>query len=403
MTPQTKTQAPAAATKTAETKTDPKELSDFEKLLLQDAKTRIEYKPFQSNTTIAISAKMVRDYIAVPAKGQDGKEIWPDDRQCVKFILLCLARQLNPYEGDAFMLPFWNKNLSKHEWSLITAHNALLKRAEVHPHFDGKRSGIIVDPPIPCLPCKGNGIIEGTDKLCPRCQGVGSFDEVEGDYLPKDKTLLGGWCKVFYQDKKNPEYQRLKLSTYSKPWGNWSFDGAGMICKCAEAASLRSAFPNTMGGMYLREEMGIRDEGEIPSDPVFSRPIFTKTAVSKTPEPENGQGGVAGQGVGQAQTSEPGQNTPSNAPEGSQGQTTQTNTGKMLEQAGKFAELRKLCKADKIKETELVGFLIEIGSAEPGTESLETLALENESVLEMVTKQWADVSQRILAARNVPE
>lgn len=386
--------ATPAATKTAEAPSKT-ELSEFEKLLLQDSKTRIEYKPFQSDKPISISAKMVRDYIAVPARGADGKEIWPDDRQCVKFILLCLARQLNPYEGDAFMLPFFNKNLQKHEWSLITAHNALLKRAEIHPHYDGKRSGIIIDPPIPCLPCKGYGIIEGTEKLCPRCNGNGSLDEIEGDYLPPGKTLMGGWCKVYFSNKKNPEYQRLKLSTHSKTYGNWSFDGAGMICKCSEAASLRAAFPNTMGGMYLREEMGIRDEGTAPAaDPVFSRPLFgSKTPVSKMPEPENGTSGEQPQGAGQAAT--PPVVTP---PE-----PTQTQTAKDLEAATKFAEVRKLCKRDKVKESELLGFLIDIGSADVGTDTLETLALQNETVLGMVQEQWADVSGRIIAARNIPE
>jgi hypothetical protein len=147
--------------------------------------------------------------------------------------------------------------------------------------------------------------------------------------------------------------------------------------------------PELTMGLQTIEELQDTTVEETYSRPIFSKPVSTPQEPAKpaTVTPESAPGTIL--------TPQSGPDTPSNAPT--------TNTGKMLEQAGKFAELRKLCKADKIKETELVGFLIEIGSAEPGTESLETLALENESVLEMVTKQWGDVSQRILAARNVPE
>lgn len=131
----------------------------------------------------------------------------------------------------------------------------------------------------------------------------------------------------------------------------------------------------------IRDVINADDDTPAPFNPTpkFSRPLFGAPAALQDAEPTPpGNGGTAEPPAG-------------------------TSTGKLLEEATQFSELRKRCKADKIKETELLGFLIEIGSAEPGTESLETLALENEAVLRMVTDQWADVSQRILAARNVPE
>jgi hypothetical protein len=60
---------------------------------------------------------------------------------------------------------------------------------------------------------------------------------------------------VLFKTRSTPVYKRLKLSTFNKGFGRWNVDPAGMIVKCAEADGLRSAFPNSLGGMYLEDEM----------------------------------------------------------------------------------------------------------------------------------------------------
>lgn len=357
-----------AATTATETKT----ASEFERLLAMDAKG-VEFAPFATQETIRLSVPMVQAYIATPSK--DGHV--PNPRQCTRFIMLCKARRLNPFEGDAFMVPFWDPATNQHEWSLITSHNALLKRGEMHPDYNGKKSGVIFAPAIVCGACNGVGVIE--HKLCPMCSGRGELDEIEGDYLPElfrgqKVSLVGGWCRVFYQGKTNPEYQRLKLATYAKTFGVWKFDAPGMICKCAEAAALRSAFPNTLGGMYLREEMG----NELLESPQTPRPIFmpepAKTA-QETPEPVSVQ---------------PLAPQPQPTPIGAQAEPVPT--AKM----NHVKAVRNLCRADKIKEGDLLAFLTEIGSVGPGSETLEQLALTAENILPMVADQWADIAKRIV-------
>lgn len=228
----------------------------------------MEFIPFGTQAKIKLSVHIVKTLVAVP--GDKGE--LPDDRQCMRFMMLCRARQADPFQGDAFMIPFWSSRKNAYEWALVIAHQAFLKRAEVHPDYNGKESGIIVNPQA-CKVCNETGMVD--DNLCPKCKGQTYWDEIEGDFMPDGMELLGGWCKVYYKTKSKVEYQRLRLSTYRKNTPQWKDDAPGMICKCAEAASLRSAFPNTIGGLYLRDEM---HEGA-----GFSSPVFEATTVETGP------------------------------------------------------------------------------------------------------------------------
>lgn len=187
----------------------------------------VEYLAFQSTEKIKLSVQIIRQFIAVPFYNKEKKEYeYPSDEQCVKFMLLNRARQLNPFEADSFMIPFWDSKSNGPQWSLITAHNAFLKRAEVHPQYEGMESGVLIE-------------VEGEVR------------ELQGDFVPdtldgEKVKLVGGWAKVFRKDRKTPMYKRAKLSTWQKNFGHWLTDPAGQIVKIAEADSLRSSFPNTL-------------------------------------------------------------------------------------------------------------------------------------------------------------
>lgn len=231
--------------------------SEFEMLLEKDVKTQVWFEPYGSNDEIKLSVPLIRRYIAVPARDRETRqEIQPSDEQCVKFLMLCKARKLNPFEGDAFMIPFWDKSLNAHNWSLITAHSAFLKRAELHKAYDGMESGVIVQ-----------------DK-------DGNVIERKGDFRLDTDKLLGGWAIVFHKDKTHPKISKVRLSTYVKPFGVWTQDPEGMICKVAEAQGLRDSFPTMIGGMFLREEMGA-DDNHAPA-PEVKRPAM----LDSMPQPD---------------------------------------------------------------------------------------------------------------------
>lgn len=199
---------------------------------------QVQYLAFGTESKkIEITLGMVRKYIAAPAYARDTKEqIQISDTESIQFMMLLQARRLDPWDGDAYAVPFWDSKAGCHKWALITAHHAFLKRAEFSPHFDGMESGVIVEVD-------------------------GEYKELPGDFVPDtldgSKTkLAGAWAKVVRKDRSIPTYRRAKLSTFQKDFGNWVKDPAGMIVKCAEADALRSAFPSACGGLYIREEMG---------------------------------------------------------------------------------------------------------------------------------------------------
>ena len=204
----------------------------------------IEYKPFLSETAIKLSARLVLRFLVEPTKS--GKVC--TNEQAVKFMMLCQARALNPWEGDAYLVGYDTKDGPR--FSLITAHQAFLKRAEAHPAYQGMQSGVMVKDPKP-----------------------GTIIECEGDYVDEGLHLLGGWSKVFRKDRSVPTFKRLKLSAFNKGQSRWSIDAAGMIVKCAEADALRSAFPNSLGGMFLREELAAIEAAADAPAPAAPLPV----------------------------------------------------------------------------------------------------------------------------------
>lgn len=240
--------------------------SDFEMLLEKDVKTSVWIQPFgaQEGDEIKMSVPLIRRYIAVPAwDKQKQEEIQPSDEECVKFLMLCNARRLNPFEGDAYMIPFYDTGTGKHKWSLITAHSAFLKRAELHPHYDGMESGVIVQ--------RGNDVLD-----------------LPGDFRLDSDKLLGGWSIVHNKNHKHASVKRVKLSTYVKGFGVWTKDPEGMICKVAEAQNVRDSFPTLIGGMYLREEIESDDFSRLINQEPVKRPAIPDmtTAPIGTTEPE---------------------------------------------------------------------------------------------------------------------
>src|SRR5580693_5423162 len=99
-------------------------------------KSITEYVPFGAQDKIKLSISIVQNLIAV--KTRSGKTCSQND--ALKFIAMCLARRLHPLEGDSFLIGYDGKDGPT--FSLITAHQAFLKRAELNPEYDGMTSGV---------------------------------------------------------------------------------------------------------------------------------------------------------------------------------------------------------------------------------------------------------------------
>lgn len=184
----------------------------------------VEYVPLGCQDPIKLSAQYVLKYVASPTRS--GK--LPGERDAIKFVLLCRSKRLNPFEGDCYLVGYDSKDGP--QFSLITAHQAYLKRAELHPEFDGMESGVVVDED-------------------------GSIKDIEGDFHTDNQKVVGGWARVHFKTRKHPTYRRIRMSTFRKDYGQWNSNSAGMIVKCAEADALRSSFPTMLGGLYMKDEV----------------------------------------------------------------------------------------------------------------------------------------------------
>lgn len=200
----------------------------------------VEYVPFGEKNTIRLTESMVRQYLEVRTKS--GKAATPADVRT--FLEMCAAQGLNPWVRDAFLVGYDVGEGAN--FSLITSHQALLKRAEFSPQFNGMESGVIV-----------------TYAENPKDAADDNTQLREGDFVFDSEILLGAWAAVYRRDRDKPFRDRLHISVFNTTKSRWSKDPAGMIVKCAEASVFRKAFPSSLAGLYCQEEMEAVHSGMI--------------------------------------------------------------------------------------------------------------------------------------------
>ncbi len=345
---------PAAATMPSD--------DDFQRLLERDAKTIVSYIPYGAQDQIKLTATNVQNLIAVRTK--QGHTC--STRDALKFIAMCQAKRLNPFEGDCFLIGYDTQQGPS--FALVTAHQTYLKRAELHDEFDGMTSGLIV-----------------------KSEEDGKLSEIEGDFFEEGQQVVGGWAKVHFKNRKHPMYKRLRMARFNKGVSIWRDDAAGMICKCAEADALRSAFPTMLGGLYMQEER------ELEQKPKVSKPEFSPTPLFTAPEP---QGNVTVPAPSQPNTGEP---EPETEPEPSNPSPMEAKQpgASLFENGNRYLNgVRALCKMAKIKEVELLLYLVNEQAIDGSQPSLDEV---NGDVLKSVHDNWSGangVSTKILAAKG---
>ena len=224
--------------------------------LTQGERQAMTYTPLGENTPITLTLQMIAHDIATPTK----KGAVPSEGDCLRFMNLCRGRELNPWTGDCFMIGFDSNNGPSFE--LITSYQALLKRAERSPNFDGLEGGVVV-------------------------QVGDALEQREGSLVSKGETVVGGWAKAWRTDRRIAHTAIVDLKTYSTGRSRWGVDPAGMIQKVAKAAALREAFPNTVGGLYVQEEMEhVRAEAEVIAPARIAAPVVEPKPEPVAPKPK---------------------------------------------------------------------------------------------------------------------
>jgi len=151
------------------------------------------------------------------------------DQEIVMFINLCKYQKLNPFLNEAYLVKFKNKSGPDAPAQIITSKEAFMKRAEANEHYAGLEAGIIVERD-------------------------GQLVDIEGAIKLPNDTLIGGWARVFRDDRKVPIKVRISLEEFSKSQATWKNMPLNMIRKTAIVNAMREAFPGNLGNMYTEEE-----------------------------------------------------------------------------------------------------------------------------------------------------
>src|ERR1044071_5700867 len=125
----------------------------------------IEFRPFGETDTIKLTVAIVKQFCCTPTRS--GQVC--SDRDALRFAMLCRAQKLDPFVNDAYLVGYDGKNGA--QFSLITAHQVFLKRAEASPDYEGMESGIIL-------------------------LGSEGISEREGDFCLPDENVVSGWARV---------------------------------------------------------------------------------------------------------------------------------------------------------------------------------------------------------------
>lgn len=289
----------------------------------------MEFIPFGAADKIKLSVKIIQNLVAVPTK--TGKTC--SEKDAMRFMMLCQAQRLNPFAGDAHLVGYDTQNGPS--FSLITAHQAFLKRAESSEHYDGMESGVII------------------------LAADGAILEREGDFHLPNEKVVGGWAKVYHKKHTKPTYRRIRMERFNKGRAQWNEDPAGMIVKCSEADALRSTFPTLLGGLYLREELEANGEHQTQKLKV-STPMFSDVKSDPPQELE-----------------------------------TKPQTEDAAEP---ITKLRNLCTESKVKEGQVLSYLEGLGSVK-GCQTFEEADEQNPHIIRVATEQFGEIASKISAAK----
>jgi phage recombination protein Bet len=119
----------------------------------------------------------------------------------------------------------------------------------------------------------GNGpgtIVVGIEGFRAIAGRTGKVSGVErGVHRDNDGRVVAGWCKVYRSDWTHPAHEEVPFDEYTTGKGPWAKMPATMIKKVAEAAALRMAFPEDLGGVYERSEMDQAEQSTrvVPEQP----------------------------------------------------------------------------------------------------------------------------------------
>lgn len=178
------------------------------------------------DSEIKLSPSIISEYII------GNKNVNISNQEFKMFVELCKVRQLNPFLKEAYLIKYSNTTPAV----MVVGKDAILKRAIMHPDFNGREQGIIVE------------------------NKKGEVEYRKGTFMLKGEELLGGWAKVYRKNLDVPTEITVSFDEVAQRKSNgelnsaWATKGATMVEKVALVRALRETFTEDLGGMIDEDE-----------------------------------------------------------------------------------------------------------------------------------------------------
>jgi phage recombination protein Bet len=127
-------------------------------------------------------------------------------------------------------------------------------------------------------------IVVGIEGFRARAASTGKIAGIKRGALKDDSgQLVGAFAEVYRSDWKECAREEVPLSEYNTGKGNWARMPETMIKKVAEAAALRMAFPDDLGGLYESAEMDQAAQSTVRPDQPTSEDGNLDSLIYKVP------------------------------------------------------------------------------------------------------------------------
>lgn len=143
-------------------------------------------------------------------------------------------RNLNPFTKEVYFIKYGSGPAQ-----IVVSKEAIMKRAEENPNFDGFEAGIVVETK------------------------EGAIERLTGTIAPESAKLRGGWCKVYRKDRSHAIEADADFAYYNTGKNLWAKMPAMMIRKVAIVSAFREAFSESVGGLYTAAEMQQETQAEV--------------------------------------------------------------------------------------------------------------------------------------------
>lgn len=160
------------------------------------------------------------------------------------FLYACARRGLDPLLGELIPEVFSKSDASKRTVSYVTPIKVMRAKAAA------------------------TGLFGGITKEEFYVRRDGKYGRISMDELQPNDDLVSASCLVWRKDVDKPFLGTVQLSAVDKGTSTWRTMKSHMAMKCAHGDGLRKAFPEELGGLYIREEMPIATVAVIEQEPL---------------------------------------------------------------------------------------------------------------------------------------